>query len=406
MVDMSIIVPVYNCDRYISKCIESLQKQGNLIEIVLVNDASTDMSLATIYKYAANDSRIIVVNNECNMGAALARNKGLNVAKGRYVMFVDSDDFIEIGMVDILVKSMDKYMADMSYLRIEAFSDEGEIGATQKSIQGRYNGVYTGEKILQEFVKHSEFFLYLCSVCYRRQFIEDHKLNFQKIRVGEGGDFIIRALLNANRVIVNQECLYYYRIHRESITHSKGFKQELIYGQLMQYFSVLKIYQSKVESECCKVMLDYFYQKVIGGIQGNSIEENQKICDKLPNKFEKSLFKQLANMDSIYGVDLKPYLNQLKKAEHIVIYGTGYASGEVIRQLTLYRIEILGFVVSKKETAPLTLYGHHVYEIEELVPYKHNVLILIAANGKYNDEIRELIRKLNFSKYITLNVKI
>lgn len=132
----------------------------------------------------------------------------------------------------------------------------------------------------------------------------------------------------------------------------------------------------------------------------------RKISERLQSKFQKSLFRQLAGIDNIYGIDLKPYLQQIREAKHIIIYGAGFATEEVVKHLTTYRIEILGFAVSNREDKNLALYGHHVYEISELISYSQEALVLIAANKKYNDEIIELLEKIGFDNYIKLNVEI
>lgn len=94
MTKVSIIVPVYNVEKYLKRCLDSLVNQTlKDIEIICVNDGSTDGSLAILDEYVRNDDRIVVINQE-NSGQSVARNRGIDVAKGEYIGFVDSDDWV------------------------------------------------------------------------------------------------------------------------------------------------------------------------------------------------------------------------------------------------------------------------------------------------------------------------
>ncbi|MGL4973269.1 MAG: glycosyltransferase family 2 protein, partial [Culicoidibacterales bacterium] len=110
---VSVIVPVYNVAQYLPKCLDSIVNQTyKNLEIILVNDGSTDDSLEIIYDYAKKDPRIIVIDQE-NQGQSVARNKALVKAKGRYTIFLDSDDYIEEIAIFILVKQIQKLNAEM-----------------------------------------------------------------------------------------------------------------------------------------------------------------------------------------------------------------------------------------------------------------------------------------------------
>ena len=105
---ISIIVPVYNAEKWIDRCIKSLIKQTyDDIEIILVNDGSTDTSLSVCKKYADIDKRIVVIDKK-NSGVSATRNIGIEIAKGEYIQFVDSDDYIDEKMCEMLVNAIEK----------------------------------------------------------------------------------------------------------------------------------------------------------------------------------------------------------------------------------------------------------------------------------------------------------
>ncbi len=112
-INISVIIPVYNVEKYLSACIDSLMRQGNLnIEIILINDGSTDKSGMIANEYARKDNRIKVIHKE-NGGASAARNAGLNVALGEYIVFLDSDDWIKEDSLPPLFEEAVKYHTDV-----------------------------------------------------------------------------------------------------------------------------------------------------------------------------------------------------------------------------------------------------------------------------------------------------
>ena len=117
---ISIIVPVYNVEEYLEKCIESLIGQTYTnIEIIFVYNKSTDNSLQKLQQYQKKDSRILIVEKE-NEGVSVARNRGLNLATGEYIMFVDSDDWIDLDNCEKALKTIEEEQADIlmwSYVR-------------------------------------------------------------------------------------------------------------------------------------------------------------------------------------------------------------------------------------------------------------------------------------------------
>ena len=115
MSKISIIIPMYNAKEYIARCLESVINQSfNNIEIIIVNDGSTDESLEICKKYGEVDERIIILNKR-NSGVSVARNEGMNVATGEYVMFVDADDWIDESMCQDLYKRISECQADICF---------------------------------------------------------------------------------------------------------------------------------------------------------------------------------------------------------------------------------------------------------------------------------------------------
>ena len=111
---ISIIVPVYNVEKYLERCLDSLINQTlKDIEIICINDGSTDNSSEILKEYAKKDSRIIIINQN-NQGISVARNNGMNKAKGKYIGFVDSDDWVDLDFFEKLYKAAEKHNAQIA----------------------------------------------------------------------------------------------------------------------------------------------------------------------------------------------------------------------------------------------------------------------------------------------------
>ena len=147
---VSIIVPVYNVERYIKRCVDSLQGQTlQNIEIILVDDGSKDNSGRLCDEFAQQNSKIHVIHKQ-NAGQGLARNDGLNIAKGRYVLFIDSDDFIEPDTCEKLSDRMEREQADLCSFGYQIETPQGELFYRAQLKEQ----CYENEAIRKRFVLH------------------------------------------------------------------------------------------------------------------------------------------------------------------------------------------------------------------------------------------------------------
>ncbi|MDE6845117.1 MAG: glycosyltransferase [Lachnospiraceae bacterium] len=409
MVKVSVIVPVYNTESMLENCIESLLAQTlKEIEIIFVDDKSTDSSTDILYKYQKKDHRINIICNEENIGAALSRNRGLDIAKGKYIQFVDSDDYLEPDALENLYILSEQHNSEMCYLGMHLHI-ENNISETglREGILRNYPKVYNGREIIGEFVKNNDFFLYLCSVFYKSSFIKENGLRYKKLSIGEGGDFILRALCLAEKVIVCPKKYYRYRIHEKSISRGANAKIKLLIGQITQYIDILQYYSQHEDAVGLQPFLEDQYKKIAGGILNLSASDKQDVEKGLETAFAKYIFRILQQETKIYGIEFsEEILTRIRQKSHVIIYGAGYVSKEIIELLQKYGIEIAGFAVTKRNEAQRSMYGHHIYEIQELKAYKDDAIVLIAANKIYNQEIEGILEKHGFRDYVCLNVEI
>ena len=408
MAKVSVIVSVYNTESLLEACMKSLICQTlQDIEIICIDDGSTDATQDILMRYQESDRRVKVICNDGNMGQAVSRNIGLSVAQGEYIQFVDSDDYIESNALEKLYVLSESYGAEMCYLGMNLHPEEGmDHTRLQPGVLGIYPGVYKGKELIQLFTEKKEFFLYLCSVFYQNAFIKKHCLYFNNLSIGEGGDFILRALCRAEKVLVCSEQCYHYRVHGNSITHGQNAKVELMEGQLVQYINVLKYFSHNEDASGLAFFLNEQYRKIAGGIQNLSENEAAEIEGRLETGFAKHVFHMLAQNENQYGIVFGEQVLEKAKEKRVVIYGAGYASKEVLGLLQKHGIEIVGFAVTKRKKEATCMYGHHIYEIQELLPYKNKMLVLVASNKIYNQEIQVTLDRYGFTDYVFLNVEI
>ena len=155
-IGISVIIPVYNKQKYLNKCIESvLNSSFSDVEIICVDDYSTDGSRDVLKKIAQKNKQIILIENDENKGVSYSRNVGINAANGKYIAFLDSDDYLDKQALENYYEKLEETNADGCFIKI--ISNNGNV-----NISNAYNDVYSGRELLGKFVENDEMFLYAC----------------------------------------------------------------------------------------------------------------------------------------------------------------------------------------------------------------------------------------------------
>lgn len=205
---ISVIIPVYNVEKYLVHCLESVigQTYKNL-QIILVDDGSTDHSPAICDEYAKKDGRIEVIHQK-NGGLPAARNCGLKYARGEYIGFVDSDDWIHLDMYKHLAEILEKYNADMS--TVECYKTDGDIGIEkQDSINIK---VLSQKEYAKTFFKIGEqkIVYYVWNRLYKKEILEKNHFE-ERFTIGEDVVATYKILLKVKQVAVSNQNMYFYR---------------------------------------------------------------------------------------------------------------------------------------------------------------------------------------------------
>jgi len=267
---VSIIIPVYNTDKYLSKCLDSIVNQTLTdIEIIIVNDGSTDKSATIVDEYAKRDSRIITIHQK-NAGQSSARNAGLDIATGEYIGFVDADDWVDINMYEFLYAAAKKYDADIAVCGRKGISESGNIDY----VISRENQCSTlkGENLKYYFLK---FFITkdtvsVCNKIYRKVNIDNLKLKFLPVSdVGTEDTLFNYSLFFVVNSICSVDNCYHYSFARSGSTartYSQGSMQRLInlltecgtasnykdadFIMAMMFLYFLQVYISRIKQLC------------------------------------------------------------------------------------------------------------------------------------------------------------
>jgi len=229
MPKVSIVIPVYNVEAYLRRCLDSVVNQTlREIEIICVDDGSTDGSVAILGEYAAKDPRIRVLRQPENSGQGAARNRGLEEAKGEYAYFMDADD--ELASADAL----ERLVAEAERERLDALFFDAEtkvdaavdvppsvVRAEDYIRRHDYSGVSSGRDLFARFLKNREYTVSPCLVLLRRSFMERNSIRFPKECIFyEDNIFMTRVLLAAERVSHRPWRLYLRKVHSGSTVTS------------------------------------------------------------------------------------------------------------------------------------------------------------------------------------------
>ncbi len=239
-VQLSLILPVYNTEKYIIRCLNSVICQRiEGLEVIIINDCSTDNSLSLISAYANQHSNIRIINLPENKGVGYARNIGLQNATGEYVGFIDSDDWVDVNMYDSMIEYLEKYNADIAVCGVK--------NEYQDCKTGNYRYRYATPKILSNDCALSilsksldlgtNISSIVCNKLFKNELFKTHSLHFPVDSYNEDDYFTFLAFVYSKKIVLIPNCFYHYYQRVDSITHL--FSKKHI-NDLFATFNLLK----------------------------------------------------------------------------------------------------------------------------------------------------------------------
>ena len=213
-VKVSVIVPVYNAEKYLNKCLDSLINQTlKDIEIIVIDDFSTDNSLKILEDYAKNDNRIKLIKQRENCGQGTARNLALNIAGGEYIMFLDADDWYENNACEISYNQITKNNNDVCLFNFYNYYDNSGNKSLYKQMTDAYSDFANSPNIKLVDLK-TNYIRSMFSVMfiYKREFLNEHNIRYSTDRLGEDVIFLAKVYTELNTLSIIHEPLYDRRI--------------------------------------------------------------------------------------------------------------------------------------------------------------------------------------------------
>lgn len=267
MPKITIIISVYNSEKYLKQCLNSIRKQTlSDIEIICIDDCSKDNSLKILKEYAKEDSRFVILKQEINQGQGIARNRAIDIAQGDYIMFVDSDDWIELNACELLYNQAKSNNNDIVIFNFFKYLENTKefIECTDR-IKPFERIINKSQIKITDNTKNFFISNYPWAQIYSKNFIKKYNIKFTKHRNCEDDVFNIKAFLYSQSASIVEDCLYNYRIHLDSTYHSTNTITDIVDTKKLCYEEVKKNFNStKVMDfyiEYCISSLTYVYQE-------------------------------------------------------------------------------------------------------------------------------------------------
>lgn len=389
MIKISVIIPVYNRERYIKECLDSVLSQTlKEIEIICVNDGSTDSSYDILMEYGNRYTNITVLHQE-NQGAGPARNRGIEYAKGKYICFIDSDDYYARDCVlEHLYLSAEANHVSVCGGNLALIWQNGEIQKTS-------NWFY--EKKMLSFRELGFSFNYTAYI-YSLKLIKDNNIKFPTYKRFQDPPFFLKVMACARNFFAIDELIYIYRHGHKELECSLDMAIDILRG-IRDCFEIAKDNQFvKMYNEYFKNILCTYLWIIYPYVDQGQVWELISIINSISVEWQGEFPKIFQNKEK-----LKAYVaEQIEKRNHIlyecriadevIIYGAGEVGKYFLKNYDKACRHIAGFAVSRKDKESYI----DGYEVREIGEYSREALVVVAVGKNYIMEILENLKRLEF----------
>lgn len=293
---VTVIIPVFNVESYLRQCLDSVINQTlQNIEIICINDGSTDGSIDILREYSNKFENIIILN-QINQGQSVSRNNGLNMAKGKYIYFLDSDDMIVPYALEMMFEEAIKTNLDVLYFDgttiFETQELEYKFSDFKRSYSGKFNSSYleSGMELFKKMVISDSYYVSPCLSFIKADFIKGENIMFHKGIIHEDNLFSLQLILTAKRVRHIKQDLFIRRIRENSImTTEINFLS--FYGHFICYIEMLEFTKKII----CTVDIEQVIVKLL-----NNRYNQVLLTFKSLSEFEKTKINKLTQMEQYY----------------------------------------------------------------------------------------------------------
>lgn len=399
--NVSVVVAVYNTEKYVERCIHSIERQNlNHYEIVVVDDASEDSTLERVKKCAAGNSHIRLYQNTTNRGAGYTKNKALSLCRGKYVCFVDSDDWLMDGALGEVYHLAEDVQCDDVYYGMKSIN-EGEKISGNETIKPQIKKVYdVGICFFEQMLDRHKVTVAAWHHFVRRDIITE-EVRFSEGTINDDWMFSVKLYKNIKKLVVLGNTYYRY-FHRKQGSVTNIAKEKSLIAEIYQQACAVYNDQVNLNELYSRVQEKVFLYRMIE-LQNEIFykkagwnEELREVLQRLDEDLtQKKLFDRSKNL-SLYGIVDNEMLIKAQKVGNVYIYGAGAYGKDVYRVLTENVVQIKSFVTTDENDGEILKVP--VCGIHKLVPEKDS-LVLVAVSARYQDDIMKKIREKGFANY-------
>lgn len=410
----SIIIPVFNSEKFIKECVQSVLSQNfNNLEIILINDYSTDRSGKICKELKLNNlNKLKLIQNKKNLGVGASRNIGLNLANGKYIIFLDSDDYLIQNSLDYLYKRIK--LKDYPEVIFNHIIQNKEPKTNLNILK------YFGEKKLfkNQFLNKTIKKNIILNECWRivvsKNLIIRNKINFENIKIAEDVSFVFKILTNMKNIIINKNKFLFHRSRLDSLKYTKGADAALayyiVYNEIQNYkkkiknqkeiFDYLDILEENIKSNM-KIYFSILNKNQISQLIGKMRKflPNKKNSKLKYEKFVLSIIKQTEKkiITSVYQ------LNKYRKK--INIYCAGIMSETLVKILIKNGFKVKNIIDDDPIWAGKKIMNVHVKKISVFnnSHTKNDLIIICNHSKKVISNIKAKLKKFKINNKQILN---
>ena len=401
---ISVIIPVYNVEKYLGECLESiLQQNFSEYEMICVNDSSTDRSAEILKEYANKYSQIKVIEHDINRGLSAARNTAMEHATGKYIMFVDSDDMIVPNCLEELYETAELHQLDIVYFGRSFLYDgvseyKSGVQTTDMAVPD-IGKVSTGREMFCYHMENEQYDAVVWRRFFRRKFLLENGLTFQEGIEHEDIEFSFVSALKAERVLNLNKEFYIYRQRSDSIVHTYGDeKAKSMFCVLINMFTYwnANTFTQEEHHAIAKYFRHYYeYYQSCRDFSTQNMEMG------FGSHAEKALYRIFYEKRENKWLTLsRDQIEEIKKAKNVIVYGAGMAAREIITMLKENHIAIDSIAVDNVEENPEHFCGIPGEDYRMLEAYKDNAVIIIGVSRKYSHGIKETLGEFGFEHIV------
>lgn len=291
---VSIIIPVYKVENYISRCIESLQAQTlKELEFIFVDDCGNDNSVAIVQKYSEADARIKIIYNESNLGSGKSRNRGIDAATGEYIAFVDGDDWLDCNFYEVLyerAKGGDYDIVKGRRVRVTHMED-GRVTHGESRVNIRII-----ETLRKKIPLYCVFTSEHQSAIFKRDMVHKYQIYYGSSSHSENSVFLLSAAFHAKRFCIDARVVYYYFQRDNSCVHVFDYK--MFAGELDSFKQQILFLKNTVELQKDQNYLFFLERKIKYLLRRYEIIQNVPELKPFRKNFVQTLINEISQIEN------------------------------------------------------------------------------------------------------------